>query len=108
MANQLEILPCPNHLIHKYHFEELALGGGSNEQEYLRAMVFFYKKPGLSDEFFHEHWCVDVPHSRDDRHNLLTPIFLLTGRASTLTSPCKSRTRVLTLCATFRYVPLQE
>ena len=47
---------CPNHHIHKYNFSELELGGGSNQQPYFRAMVFFHKKPGLTDEFFHEHW----------------------------------------------------
>ena len=47
---------CPNHHIHKYNFSELELGTGSNEQGYFRAMIFFHKKPGLTDEFFHEHW----------------------------------------------------
>ncbi|KAF2274016.1 uncharacterized protein EI97DRAFT_347685, partial [Westerdykella ornata] len=50
--------PCPNHYIHKYAFQELALADkkGSNEQPYFRASVFFSKKPGLTDEFFHDHW----------------------------------------------------
>lgn len=48
--------PCPNHYIHPYHFTELSLGGGSNQQRYFRAMLFFNKKPGLTDEFFHDHW----------------------------------------------------
>ncbi|KAI8939337.1 hypothetical protein NX059_003128 [Plenodomus lindquistii] len=48
--------PCPNHHTHTYHFTELALGSGSNQQPYFRALVFFNKKPELSDEFFHEHW----------------------------------------------------
>jgi hypothetical protein len=36
----------------------LELGGStkSNEQPYFRALVFITKKPGLTDEFFHEHW----------------------------------------------------
>jgi hypothetical protein len=48
--------PCPNHLVHQHTFPELAIGTGSNQQSYFRAMVFFNKKPGLTDEFFHEHW----------------------------------------------------
>jgi hypothetical protein len=48
--------PCPSHHIHKYTFDEVALGTGSNEQPYFRALLFFSKKPGLCDEFFHEHW----------------------------------------------------
>lgn len=48
--------PCPNHNNHSYHFDELKLGGGSNEQQYFRAQIFFRKKPNLTDEFFHEHW----------------------------------------------------
>ncbi|KAF2827590.1 hypothetical protein CC86DRAFT_369685, partial [Ophiobolus disseminans] len=50
--------PCPNHLTHTYTFPELALDHPtrSNEQPYFRAMVFFSKKPGLTDEFFHSHW----------------------------------------------------
>ncbi|KAF2031831.1 hypothetical protein EK21DRAFT_87656 [Setomelanomma holmii] len=50
--------PCPNHLIHQHTFPELGIGtgGGSNQQPYFRAMVFFNKKPGLTDGFFHEHW----------------------------------------------------
>jgi hypothetical protein len=51
--------PCPNHLIHQHTFPELALSTastGSNQQPYFRAMIFFNKKPGLSDAFFHEHW----------------------------------------------------
>lgn len=57
MANN-EKQPCPNHLVHQHTFPELALGGpkGSNQQPYFRAMVFFNKKPGLTDEFFHDHW----------------------------------------------------
>lgn len=53
-----ESLPCPNHHIHQYKFPELKLSDskGSNEQPYFRALVFFYKKPGLTDSFFHEHW----------------------------------------------------
>lgn len=53
------IHPCPNHLIHHYTFPELAIssgGDGSNQQKYFRAMIFFNNKPGLTDEFFHEHW----------------------------------------------------
>lgn len=38
------------------HFDELALGTGSNKQPYFRALVFFNKKPGVTDEFFHDHW----------------------------------------------------
>jgi hypothetical protein len=72
MAETSKVLPCPNHLTHKYHFEELVLRGGSNKQKYFRAMVFFYKKPGLTDEFFHEHWYVGGLHSTDNSHNLLT------------------------------------
>jgi hypothetical protein len=51
--------PCPNHLIHQHVFPELGIsptGTGSNQQLYFRAMIFFHKKPGVSDEFFHEHW----------------------------------------------------
>ncbi|KAH9879860.1 hypothetical protein J1614_001884 [Plenodomus biglobosus] len=48
--------PCPNHYSHPYHFDELKLGGGSNPQPYFRALVFFNKKPELTDDFFHEHW----------------------------------------------------
>jgi hypothetical protein len=51
--------PCPNHLIHAHTFPELSISPtstGSNQQPYFRAMIFFNKKPGLSDEFFHEHW----------------------------------------------------
>jgi hypothetical protein len=51
--------PCPNHLIHQHVFPELSIshtGMGSNQQPYFRAMIFFNKKPGVSDEFFHEHW----------------------------------------------------
>lgn len=54
-TNNVE-LPCPNHYTHPYHFQELELGGGSNQQPYFRALVFFNKKEGLTDEFFHEHW----------------------------------------------------
>lgn len=49
-------LPCPNHNTHSYHYPELALGTGSNQQPYFRALVFFNKKPELTDDFFHEHW----------------------------------------------------
>ena len=49
-------LPCPNHHTHCYRFDELRQGGGSNQQPYFRALVFFNKKPGLTDDFFHEHW----------------------------------------------------
>ncbi|CBX98198.1 hypothetical protein LEMA_P096070.1 [Plenodomus lingam JN3] len=49
-------LPCPNHYTHPYHFDELRLGGGSNQQPYFRALVFFNKKPEITDDFFHEHW----------------------------------------------------
>jgi hypothetical protein len=50
--------PCPNHSIHAHTFPELALGtaSSSNQQPYFRAMNFFNKKPGLTDEFFHDHW----------------------------------------------------
>lgn len=50
--------PCPNHHVHQYRFSEVELGGKtrSNEQPYFRALVFIHKKPGLTDEFFHEHW----------------------------------------------------
>jgi hypothetical protein len=51
--------PCPNHLVHAHTFPELSIAphsDGSNQQPYFRAMIFFNKKPGLSDEFFHEHW----------------------------------------------------
>jgi hypothetical protein len=50
--------PCPNHDSHTYTFPELAHGtpNSSNQQPYFRAMIFFNKKPGLTDEFFHEHW----------------------------------------------------
>ncbi|KAF1946625.1 hypothetical protein EJ02DRAFT_493745 [Clathrospora elynae] len=51
-----DLLPCPTHHTHPYHFSELELGSGSNQQPYFRALVFFNKKPGLTDEFFHEHW----------------------------------------------------
>ncbi len=47
---------CPNHHTHKFSFSELTLGTGSNEQTYFRALVFFHKKPGLTGEFFYEHW----------------------------------------------------
>ena len=47
---------CPNHHTHTFNFNELEVGSGSNQQPYFRALVFFYKKPGLTDEFFHEHW----------------------------------------------------
>jgi len=58
MTEVKEEPPCPNHNIHKYHFSELELNGPtkSNEQPYFRAQIFMYKKPGLTDEFFHEHW----------------------------------------------------
>jgi hypothetical protein len=55
----MDPLPCPNHLIHAHTFPELSISPtstGSNQQSYFRAMIFFNKKPGLSDEFFHEHW----------------------------------------------------
>jgi hypothetical protein len=54
MSNTTE--PCPNHHFHNYNFPELSLGTGSNQQPYFRALIFFYKKPGLTDDFFHEHW----------------------------------------------------
>ncbi|KAJ4309788.1 hypothetical protein N0V94_008766 [Neodidymelliopsis sp. IMI 364377] len=38
------------------HFNELSLGTGSNEQPYFRALIFFSKKPDVTDEFFHDHW----------------------------------------------------
>jgi hypothetical protein len=52
-------IPCPNHVAHKHVFPELSLtstNAGSNQQPYFRALIFFAKKPGLSDSFFHEHW----------------------------------------------------
>ncbi|KAF2107229.1 Malate/L-lactate dehydrogenase [Lophiotrema nucula] len=49
-------LPCPNHYSHDFRFQELAVGKGSNEQPYFRALIFFNKKPEHTDEFFHEHW----------------------------------------------------
>jgi hypothetical protein len=53
-----DVPPCPNHNCHRYKFDELRLSNekGSNEQPYFRALIFFYKKPGLTDEFFHDHW----------------------------------------------------
>jgi hypothetical protein len=42
--------------VHTFTFPEVALGSSSNQQPYFRAMIFFNKKPGLTDEFFHEHW----------------------------------------------------
>ncbi|KAL5121165.1 hypothetical protein ACEQ8H_001017 [Pleosporales sp. CAS-2024a] len=51
--------PCPNHVVHQHKFPELAISrnrDGSNQQKYFRAMIFFNKKPGLTDDFFHEHW----------------------------------------------------
>ncbi|KAF2728953.1 hypothetical protein EJ04DRAFT_569079 [Polyplosphaeria fusca] len=48
--------PCPSHLTHPFTFSELSPGTGSNQQPYFRALVFFTKKPGLTDDFFHEHW----------------------------------------------------
>lgn len=48
--------PCPNHFTHTYTFPELALPTTSNQQPSFRAMIFFNKKPGLTDAFFHEHW----------------------------------------------------
>ncbi|KAH7095250.1 hypothetical protein FB567DRAFT_24062 [Paraphoma chrysanthemicola] len=56
MAHNITSYPCPNHLIHQHVFPELSIGTGSNQQIYFRAMVFFNKKPGLTDEFFHAHW----------------------------------------------------
>lgn len=56
MTDTVDPPSCPNHYIHKYMFPELSLGSGSNEQPYFRALVFFHKKPGLTDEFFHDHW----------------------------------------------------
>ncbi|KAF2196416.1 hypothetical protein GQ43DRAFT_476344 [Delitschia confertaspora ATCC 74209] len=56
MSQPMDSPPCPNHTTHSYRFDEVKLGCGSNEQPYFRALVFFYKKPGLTDEFFHEHW----------------------------------------------------
>ncbi|KAF2630007.1 hypothetical protein BU25DRAFT_312636, partial [Macroventuria anomochaeta] len=38
------------------HFNELTLGTGLNEQPYFRALIFFNKKPGVTDAFFHPHW----------------------------------------------------
>lgn len=47
---------CLNYNNHTFTFSGLEVGTGSNQQPYFRALVFFYKKPGLTDEFFHEHW----------------------------------------------------
>lgn len=49
-------MECPTHLTHKFKFQELEVGKGSNQQPYFKALLFFYKKPGLSHDFFHEHW----------------------------------------------------
>ena len=58
-ASPTTVHPCPNHLIHQHVFPELSLtkdNTGSNQQPYFRAMIFFNKKPGLTDAFFHAHW----------------------------------------------------
>ncbi|KAH8727193.1 hypothetical protein GQ44DRAFT_130319 [Phaeosphaeriaceae sp. PMI808] len=56
MADNSPLFPCPNHPIHQHKFLELGLDSSSNQQPYFRAMIFFNKKPGLTDEFFHDHW----------------------------------------------------
>ncbi|KAH3948013.1 hypothetical protein HBH53_108430 [Parastagonospora nodorum] len=58
-SSPMPIYPCPNHLVHHHTFPELSIaedGTGSNQQPYFRAMIFFNKKPGLTDDFFHAHW----------------------------------------------------
>ncbi|KAL5421743.1 hypothetical protein PMIN06_013136, partial [Paraphaeosphaeria minitans] len=49
-------MECPSHLTHQFSFEELAVGQGSNQQPYIRILIFFNKKNGLSEAFSHEHW----------------------------------------------------
>ncbi|KAF9730029.1 hypothetical protein PMIN04_012799 [Paraphaeosphaeria minitans] len=49
-------MECPSHLTLQFSFEELAVERGSNQQPYIRILIFFNKKKGLSEAFFHEHW----------------------------------------------------
>lgn len=41
---------------HNFTFSELSPGNGSNEQPYVKFLMFIKKKPGISDEKFHEWW----------------------------------------------------
>ncbi|KAF2401563.1 hypothetical protein EJ06DRAFT_475828 [Trichodelitschia bisporula] len=41
---------------HTFNFEHLKPGKGSNEQPYLRLLMFFHKLPHITEEQFHEWW----------------------------------------------------
>jgi hypothetical protein len=41
---------------HKFNFDHLDHGKGSNEQPYLKFLMFFKKLPSITDEQFHEWW----------------------------------------------------
>lgn len=41
---------------HKFTFSELRLAAGSNPQPYVRLLIFFNKRPDVSEEEFHEWW----------------------------------------------------
>jgi hypothetical protein len=44
---------------HNYTFDELKPdipGLGSNPQPYFRFLLLFKKKPGISEDYFHQHW----------------------------------------------------
>ncbi|KAJ4370419.1 hypothetical protein N0V83_004937 [Neocucurbitaria cava] len=43
-------------LNHTFTFPHLAPGEGSNEQPYVRFLLFVKKRPDISDEKFHEWW----------------------------------------------------
>lgn len=41
---------------HTFTFPSLSPGAGSNEQPYIRLLMFVKKRPDVSDEKFHEWW----------------------------------------------------
>ncbi|KAF1845894.1 uncharacterized protein K460DRAFT_116931 [Cucurbitaria berberidis CBS 394.84] len=41
---------------HKFTFPHLSPGAGSNEQPYIKFLMFVKKRPDISDEKFHEWW----------------------------------------------------
>lgn len=41
---------------HTFNFQHLNHGQGSNEQPYVRMLMFFKKLPSITEEQFHEWW----------------------------------------------------
>lgn len=41
---------------HQFRFQQLSPGNGSNEQPFVRFLIFIKKRPDISDEKFHLWW----------------------------------------------------